>query len=115
MMLRPIAFVAIIAMGAVALGFAARADALSQIAEKGEIVVGVNTGFQPFGFLDDGGKPVGLEIDLAKSIADWLGVKARLQTGAAGNRVPWLRQGRIDMIPASMPASPAARAAIGGS
>src|SRR5258708_36586181 len=86
-------FVAAIAMGAAALAPGARADLLTQIAEKREIVIGVNTGFQPFGFLDGGGNPVGFEIDLAKAIAEWLGVKPRLQTVAAGNRGPWLKQG----------------------
>src|SRR5260221_9113242 len=104
---------AAIAVGAAALSLDARADLLTQIAEKREIVIGVNTGFQPFGFLDGGGNPVGLEIDLAKSIAEWLGVKPRLQTVAAGNRVPWLKQAKIDMILASMPAGQARRAEIG--
>jgi polar amino acid transport system substrate-binding protein len=112
-MLRPTAIMAWIAFGAALLGFDARADMLTQIAEKGEIVIGVNTGFAPFGSLDNAGNPVGFEIDLAKAIAEWLGVKPKLQPVSAGNRVPWLKQGKIDMILASMPASQARRAEVG--
>ena len=104
---------AAIGLGALGLARSACADALTQIAEKGEIVIGVNTGFQPFGFLDQSGNAVGFEIDLAKAIAEWLGVKPRLQTVAAGNRVPWLKQGKIDMILASLPATQARRAEVG--
>ncbi|MBI1774556.1 MAG: transporter substrate-binding domain-containing protein [Proteobacteria bacterium] len=112
-MSRLLAFAATVACGVVALSLDAAGDSLTRIAEKGEIVIGVNTGFQPFGYIDNSGNPVGFEIDLAKSVADWLGVPPRLQTVAAGNRVPWLKAGRIDMILASMPVTQARRAEIG--
>jgi polar amino acid transport system substrate-binding protein len=101
------------ALAASATGLQARADKLTDIDAKGEIVIGVNNGFQPFGYVDEAGNTVGFEIDLAKGIADWLGVKLRLQPISAGNRTPWLKEGKIDMILASMPASQARKADVG--
>lgn len=89
------------------------AQTLDRVAEKGEVVVGVTNTFRPYGYVDDAGGFAGLEIDLAQSIAEFLGVKPRLVPVAAANRIPWLRQGRIDLILATMPVTEERRAEIG--
>jgi len=89
------------------------AQTLERVAEKGEVVIGVTNTFRPYGYVDDNGGFAGLEIDLAHSIAEFLGAKARLVPVAAANRIPWLRQGRIDLILASMPVTEERRAEIG--
>lgn len=103
----------LITLLAVALAGTASAQTLERIAEKGEVVIGVTNTFRPYGFVDDAGHFVGLEIDLANSIADFLGVKARLVPVAAANRIPWLRQGRIDLILASMPVTEERKSEVG--
>lgn len=89
------------------------AQTLDRIAEKGEVAIGITNTFRPYGYVDDAGRFLGLEIDLANSIAEFLGAKARLVPVAAGNRIPWLRQGRIDLILASMPVTEERKSEVG--
>src|SRR5262245_55589893 len=89
------------------------AQTLDRIAEKGEVAIGITNTFRPYGYVDDAGRFLGLEIDLANSIAEFLGAKPRLVPVAAGNRIPWLRQGRIDLILASMPVTEERKSEVG--
>jgi len=102
-----------IAVALAAFAIPASAQTLERIAAKGEIVIGVTNTFRPYGFVEDDGRFAGLEIDLANSIADFLGVKAQLTPVAAANRIAWLRQSRIDLILASMPVTEERRAEVG--
>lgn len=77
-------------------------DSLAKIREKGTLVVGVKNDYKPWGFLDPSGQIVGLEIDLAKAVAEKIGVKVELLPVIAANRMEFLRQGRIDMVVATM-------------
>lgn len=77
-------------------------DTLAKIKEKGVITVGVKNDYKPWGFLDPSGKIVGLEIDLAQNVADKIGVKLEMIPVIAANRIEFLRQGRIDMIAATL-------------
>ena len=91
----------------------AAAQTLERIAERGEVAIGVTNTFRPYGYVDDSGSFAGLEIDLANSIAEFLGVRPRLVPVAAANRIPWLRQSRIDLILASMPVTEERRSEVG--
>ena len=77
-------------------------DSLAKIKEKGVLTVGVKNDYKPWGFLEPSGKIVGLEIDLAQAVADKIGVKLELLPVIAANRMEFLRQGRIDMVLATM-------------
>ncbi|TCR66451.1 transporter substrate-binding domain-containing protein [Bosea sp. BK604] len=77
-------------------------DTLAKIKEKGVLTVGVKNDYKPWGFLDPSGKIVGLEIDLAQEVADKIGVKLEMVPVIAANRIEFLRQGRIDMILATL-------------
>lgn len=91
----------------------APAQTLERVAERGEVAIGVTNTFRPYGYVEDDGRVAGLEIDLANSIAEFLGVKPRLVPVAAANRIPWLRQSRIDLILASMPVTEERRNEVG--
>lgn len=91
----------------------AGADTLDKIAAAGKIVVGVKTDYRPWGYLDAEGNIVGLEIDLAKDIADRLGVEVELVPVVASNRMEFLQQGRIDMIIATLGDNPQRREVVG--
>lgn len=71
---------------------------LQTIKQRGEIVIGVKTDFAPFGFLDPGGAPTGLEIDLARRVAAEMGVGIRLAPVTTENRFQRLEQGAVDLI-----------------
>ncbi|MGX5734271.1 transporter substrate-binding domain-containing protein [Bosea thiooxidans] len=77
-------------------------DTLAKVKEKGVLTVGVKNDYKPWGFLDPSGKIVGLEIDLAQEVANKLGVKLEMVPVIAANRIEFLRQGRIDMILATL-------------
>ncbi len=77
-------------------------DSLAKIKEKGVLSVGVKNDYKPWGFLEPSGKIVGLEIDLAQAIADKIGVKLEMLPVIAANRMEFLKQGRIDMVLATM-------------
>jgi polar amino acid transport system substrate-binding protein len=55
-------------------GANAYADALADIRARGEIVIGVRDDDPPFGFRNDDGELQGLEIELARDIAERVGV-----------------------------------------
>jgi polar amino acid transport system substrate-binding protein len=80
----------------------AQSDTLASVKQKGKIVVGVKADYKPFGYTDPSGKIVGLEIDLANDVAKRLGVQVELVPVIAANRMEFLKQGRIDLMIATM-------------
>lgn len=83
-------------------GAADAQDALDRIKERGKLVVGVKQDYRPWGFLDENGNIVGLEIDLARDVAGRLGTEIELVPVVASNRMEFLQQGQIDLIIATM-------------
>ncbi|MCW5627155.1 MAG: transporter substrate-binding domain-containing protein, partial [Burkholderiales bacterium] len=82
---------------------AARADTLSDIRSRGEIVVGIKDSVPPFGFIEEGSRRVvGYDIDFATAIAKGLGVNLRTVPVTTATRIPELQQGKIDLIIATM-------------
>lgn len=81
----------------------ARADALSQIRARGEVVVGVKKDVPLWGQLDEkSGRIVGLEPDLAQQLADQLGVRLKLVGVLTSERIDAVRQGRVDVLIATL-------------
>jgi len=78
------------------------ADVLDRIEERGKIVVGVKADYRPYGYLDPDGNIVGIEPDLARDVADTLGVDLELIAVVASNRMQFLDQGKIDVMIATM-------------
>ena len=83
-------------------GGASAESALDRIKDRGKLVVGVKQDYRPWGFLDENGNIVGLEIDLAKDVAERLDVEVELVPVVASNRMEFLEQGQIDLIIATM-------------
>ncbi|HRD35220.1 MAG TPA: ABC transporter substrate-binding protein [Rhodocyclaceae bacterium] len=81
----------------------AYADLLADIKSKGEIVVGVLGTDEPNSFVDPKTREiVGYEVDIAKAIADKLGVKPVFKQLAVAARIPEVQQGRVDLLAASL-------------
>src|SRR5215472_2541425 len=78
------------------------AQTLDKIKQRGVIVVGTKADYKPFGFRDPAGNIVGFEPDLAKDVADRLGVKLVLEPVVSSNRMQFLQQGKIDLMIATM-------------
>ena len=78
------------------------AQTLEKIKQRGVLVVGTKADYKPFGFRDPSGAIVGFEPDLAKDVADRLGVKLTLEPVVSANRMQFLQQGKIDLMIATM-------------
>ena len=76
-------------------------DVLSRVMCTKTIRVGVRTGYAPFAF-DDAAGLQGFEIDLVHQLADSLGVKPVFVVVTPANRLVSLREGRIDLVVATM-------------
>ena len=91
-------FLMVVFMG----GQAALADVVDDIKARGKLIVGVKADYKPYGFRDTSGKIVGIEPELAQDVADMLGVKLELIPVVASNRMEFLKQGKIDLMIATM-------------
>jgi len=80
----------------------ATADIMETIKERGTLIVGVKADYKPYGFLDSSGAIIGIEPDLAKDVADELGVEVEYVPVVSSNRMQFLEQGKIDLMIATM-------------
>ncbi|HTI79561.1 MAG TPA: transporter substrate-binding domain-containing protein [Acetobacteraceae bacterium] len=69
---------------------------LDKIKRTGVFLAGVRYDFPPVGTIDLSGNPVGFGPDLAKAIADKLGVPVKYVQSTSQNRMPLLLNGQID-------------------
>lgn len=91
-----------LSLGTVAASGSATATTLQEVKDKGTLVVGVKADYRPYGYLDSDGKIVGIEPELAKDVADKLGVELELVPVVSSNRMQFLEQGKIDLMIATM-------------
>jgi polar amino acid transport system substrate-binding protein len=75
---------------------------LDVVKKNGVVRAGVRKDVANFGFTNEKGEIVGFDVDIAKGIAEKLGVKIELVPVTSATRVPLLHQGRIDFIAATM-------------
>jgi polar amino acid transport system substrate-binding protein len=79
------------------------ADTLKKVQDSGEMVVGVKYDQPPAGFIPEGKSDVeGFEVDLARGIAQKLGVEPRFEQVTSKNRIPNLQSGKVDLVIATM-------------
>jgi polar amino acid transport system substrate-binding protein len=103
----------LVALAGLALNAGASAQTLDKIKSRGVLVVGSKADYKPFGFRDPSGAIVGFEPDIAKDIADKLGVKLELEPVVSSNRMQFLQQGKIDLMIATMNDKPDRRQVVG--
>ena len=73
-----------------------------KVMKRGKIVIGVKADYKPWGYRNTAGGLVGMEIDMAKDVADAMGVKLELVPVQSSNRMQFLEQGKIDLMIATM-------------
>jgi len=99
------AMLALTAAAAV-LPFIAPVDAFAGTVEeakaKGKVVIGIQGDNSPWGFVNSSGVQDGLDADIGKVFADYLGVKAEFVPLAVANRIPALLTGKVDVLFATM-------------
>ncbi len=75
---------------------------LEAIKQKGKLVVTTEAGYAPFEFLDENDNIIGLDAELAKKLAEDLGVELDMQNIAFDSVVPEVQAGNADMAIAGL-------------
>lgn len=76
----------------------AQQGALDKIVSKGKIVVGMALDEPPYSFLDKSGKPAGFQYEVAKMLADELGVQIEIVETPPASRIVFLQTNKVDLI-----------------
>jgi polar amino acid transport system substrate-binding protein len=84
----------------------AAAQTVDQIISRGTINIGVLVDLPPYGILNAQQKPDGFDIDVAKLLAKFLGVKVNLVPLTSPNRIPFLVTNKVDIIVATFGITP---------
>lgn len=74
------------------------AGLLAQIRDKGEITIGLEGTWAPWGYHDESGKLVGYDVEVGEKIAEKLGLKANFVEGEWAGLLAGLEAGRYDMM-----------------
>ncbi|ALG91568.1 MAG: amino acid ABC transporter substrate-binding protein [Confluentimicrobium sp.] len=98
-------FKTLIAAALVAAASPALAD-LSDILSAGKVKIAVPESFPPFGALGAEGEHEGYDVDVAKLIAENLGVELELVPVVSKQRIPFLETDRVDLVVSVMGANP---------
>ncbi len=80
----------------------AAGPALTAIQNSGTLTMMTATGFPPYEYIGEDGKPAGIDIDLAQLVADHLGVKLEVLDMDFNLLVDSLKSGKGQMIAAGM-------------
>jgi polar amino acid transport system substrate-binding protein len=84
----------------------AHADKLAEIVSRGTVRIIVFGDVPPFGSVNVNRELEGFDIDLAKMVAQSLGVKLEMVQATAANRIPFLLTDKADMNIAAMSVTP---------
>lgn len=77
-------------------------SALNQVLKRGELRVGVEAGYMPFEMRDKRGDLIGFDVDLARLMAKYMGVKLRLVNTQWDGIIPALLTGKFDLLMGGM-------------
>jgi polar amino acid transport system substrate-binding protein len=83
----------------------AAADRLDEVKGRGKVIVGISDTTPPFSFKKDG-KIVGYDIDLVHAVAKRLGVTVEMVGVSSAERIPMLKDGKLDFVATSMTRTP---------
>src|SRR5471032_3475640 len=84
--------------GMVTTSFAADEGLLAKVKERGSLIVGLEGTYPPFSFQGEDGKLTGFEVEFAESLAQHMGVKAKLQPTKWDGMLASLESKRIDVV-----------------
>lgn len=73
-------------------------SSLARIIVKKELIVGVDPSIPPLSFYSSSGEIIGYDADIAKAIADKLGITLRLESVSTSDRISELENRAIDYI-----------------
>ena len=88
-------------------------DVWNKVVQRGTVIVGVKADYKPWGYRDTSGAIIGMEVDMAKDVAEAMGVELDLVAVQSSNRMQFLEQGKVDMFIATMSDRPDRRKLVG--
>jgi|LSQX01.1.fsa_nt_gb polar amino acid transport system substrate-binding protein len=77
-------------------------DTMDRIEKNNQVIMGTNAEFPPFEYINDEGEVDGFDAELARQIADELGVELVIENMEFGALINALQSGKIDFIAAGM-------------
>ena len=92
----------VVAMVLLHVSAATAGPAMDRILKRGELVVGTTASQPPMIATSKTGKIIGFDADIARSIANAMGVKLRFETMPFAQLLPALEKGKVDMILSGM-------------
>jgi polar amino acid transport system substrate-binding protein len=85
----------------------AAADRLDEVKARGKLVVGVSDTTPPFSFKRPGESTgVGYDLDVVHAVAKRLGLPVETVSVSSAERIPMLRDGKLDFVATSMTRTP---------
>jgi polar amino acid transport system substrate-binding protein len=69
----------------------------SAIRKRGALRVAVPDGSAPIASVNDAGRPEGMDVDIAKAIAQVMGLKVKITAGPFDSQIPGLQSGKFDI------------------
>ena len=84
----------------------ARAQTMDEIISRGTINIGVLVDLPPYGLLNDKQEPDGYDIEVAKLLGQYMGVKVNLVPLTSPNRIPFLLTNKVDLLVATFGITP---------
>ncbi len=91
---------------ALSLGVAHAQSALDTIQKTKLIKIAIPADFPPYGFVGIDLQPQGLDIDMAKYIAEKMGAKVELVTVTSANRIAYLQTKKADLVISTLGKNP---------
>jgi polar amino acid transport system substrate-binding protein len=88
------------------LAMPAAADRLDELKARGKLVVGVSDTTPPFSFKKDG-VHVGYDIDMVRAVAKHMRLPVETVSLTSAQRIPMLKEGKLDFVATSMTRTPA--------
>lgn len=97
---------ALLVLAACMTGCSQQGKAMKDIQETGVLTMMTATGFPPYEYIDENGKPAGVDIDIAQLVADKLGVKLEVLDMDFNLLIDSLKGGKGQLVAAAMSATP---------
>ncbi len=83
----------------------AAGETQDSVTSDGKLIVGTEAGFAPYEYLQ-GDQIVGVDMDIAKAIADELGLELEIQNMSFDGALIAVQQGKVDMVAAGVSVDP---------
>ncbi|MFL6811256.1 MAG: transporter substrate-binding domain-containing protein, partial [Bradyrhizobium canariense] len=85
----------------------AAADRLDDVKARGRLVVGISDTTPPFSFKKPGDSTaIGYDLDVVHAVAKRLGVPVETVSVSSAERIPMLKDGKLDLVATSMTRTP---------